>query len=890
MKLNKRLFSIALWLMFAAAGSVLCVLSGLYLYLSPELPAIDSLRDVKLQTPLRIYTADGDLIAEFGERRRSPVKFDEIPQQYIDALLAAEDNEFFEHSGVSLKGILRAATQLILTGERGQGGSTITMQIPRNYEFLSRRKTFARKFNEILLAFRIEKELTKEEILELYVNVIFLGNRAYGIKAASQVYYGKSLHQLSLAQIAMIAGLPKGPSIMNPIVNPPRALARRNWILGRMLELNKITDEQYNQAVLEPVSAEYHRSINDVDAPYVAEMARAKAIGLFGLKAYTEGYSLYTTVNGEFQNSAKQAVVDGLLTYDSRHGYRGPELQLELSSSTVLQVRPETEAPESDAPGADSEDSLPTPLFSQVPEETLLQWHKSLADIPAYGDLLPAAVVTLDEQSFTATLADGSLRKVEWEQGISAARRYINENTRGPSPTTASDVVALGDVVRLKQTPDNNWQLSQVPEAQATLVALNPENGAILSLVGGFDFSQSHFNRATQAKRQPGSNFKPFVYTAALENGMTPATIINDAPIVFDDAKLESTWRPENDGGRFDGPTRLRKALYRSRNLVSIRILQEIGIGNAISGMNRFGFNEKDLPRDLTLALGSLSLTPLEVVTGYAVFANGGYQVEPYLTQRIVDTDGRVVFEAQPRTVCRDCDAEIENENLQSPLRVESNSPSSAQAEEPEPLPTASLNGPYIETFELTGDPFALSFHIKSLLGTLEPADYPRAPKVLDDRIAYIMDSILKDVIQRGTGVRAKVLGRTDLGGKTGTTNGPIDAWFSGYSASVAATTWVGFDANTELGKREYGGSAALPIWIDFMRTALANTPEYKRPQPAGLVTVRIDPETGDRARSDDPDAIFEIFRSENVPELKDAPTQQASPYGAEEILTEELF
>ena len=884
MKLNKRLFHIALWLIFAGTGTALCVLSGLYLYLSPELPAIDSLRDVKLQTPLRIYTADGDLIAEFGERRRSPVKFDEIPQQYIEALLAAEDNEFFEHSGVSLKGILRAATQLILTGERGQGGSTITMQIPRNYEFLSRRKTFARKFNEILLAFRIEKELTKEEILELYVNVIFLGNRAYGIKAASQVYYGKSLHQLSLAQIAMIAGLPKGPSIMNPIVNPPRALARRNWILGRMLELNKITDEQYNQAVLEPVTAEYHRSITDVDAPYVAEMARAKAISLFGLKAYTEGYSLYTTVNGEFQNSAKQAVVDGLLTYDSRHGYRGPELQLALTPDATLEARPETEAPENDGQNADSNENSHPSLFSQVPDEALTQWQKSLADIPAYGDLLPAAVVTLDEQSFTATLADGSLRKVEWEQGISTARRYIDENTRGPIPSEASDVVALGDVVRLKQQPGNNWVLSQVPEAQATLVALNPENGAILSLVGGFDFSQSHFNRATQAKRQPGSNFKPFIYTAALENGMTPATIINDAPIVFDDAKLESTWRPENDGGRFDGPTRLRKALYRSRNLVSIRILQEMGIGNAISGMYRFGFNESDLPRDLTLALGSLSLTPLEVVTGYAVFANGGYQVAPYLTQRIVDADGKVVFEAQPATVCRDCG--IDEDTLISPLNVESTPPPAEPGRQSSDL----LNGPYIETFELAGDPFSLSFNIKSLLGTLEPADYPRAPKVLDDRIAYIMDSILKDVIQRGTGVRAKTLGRTDLGGKTGTTNGPIDAWFSGYSASVAATTWVGFDANTELGKREYGGSAALPIWIDFMRTALAGTSEYKRPQPSGLVTVRIDPETGDRARSDDPDAIFEIFRSENVPELKDAPTQHTSPYDAEEILTEELF
>ncbi len=849
MKLNKTFLIVTAWFTFAGAGGTLSVLAGMYLYLSPQLPSVQSLRDVKLQIPLRVYSADQKLIAEFGEKRRTPIKFDEIPQTYIDALLSAEDDNFFEHHGVSLKGLMRAATQLALTGRRASGGSTITMQVARNY-YLSRRKTFARKFNEILLALRIEQELPKQEILELYVNVIFLGNRAYGIHAASQVYYGKPLDQLSLAQYAMIAGLPKGPSIMNPIANPPRALERRNWILGRMLELDVITEQQHSVAINEPVTARYHSGIVDVNAPYVAEMARSKAIELFGLEAYEQGYRVYTTVDSRLQNSARNAVVNGLLTYDARHGYRGAEKVLEI---TVEEPQATTVEP---GDGEEASEQPDSPVITYERE----QWLKVLKNTPVFGDLQPAAVLGIDEQSFTALLASDEEVEIRWQQGISGARAYINENARGPSPKQAADVVSVGDLIRLKQKEDG-YHLSQIPEAQASLVALNPKNGAILSLVGGFDFNQSHFNRATQAKRQPGSNFKPFIYTAALENGMTPATIINDAPFVVEDAALETVWRPENSNNRFDGPTRLREALYRSKNLVSVRVLREIGIGNAIRGMSRFGFDESSLPRDLSLALGSQGNTPLEVATGYAVLANGGHRVQPYLIELIQSANGEAIYEALPATVCESCDEEL------------------AVDVEPE----------FKEPFDFNEDPFKLPFEIKSLLGVLEEQDYPRAERVLEERVAYIIDSMMKDVIRRGTGVKARALGRNDLGGKTGTSNGPNDVWFSGYNGAIAATTWVGFDQFSPLGKREYGGTAALPIWIDFMGDALKGRPETQRTQPQGVVTVKIDPETGERARPGDPDATFEIFRSENAPELQTATAPEQMPY-EEESLAEDIF
>ncbi|WP_084591645.1 penicillin-binding protein 1A [Gilvimarinus agarilyticus] len=801
------------WLLVAGCGATGVTFAGLYLYLNPKLPDVQSLRQVKLQTPLRIYSSDNRLIGEFGEQRRTPINYDEIPPLYIKALLSAEDAQFYDHNGVSIRGLLRATSQLLQTGQIQSGGSTITMQLARNF-FLTLQQTFARKFNEILLALQIERELSKEEILTLYNNKIYFGNRAYGIQAAANVYYGKNIDQLTLPQWAMIAGLPKAPSAYNPLANPERALIRRNWILGRMLELGHIDQATWKTATTAPVTATYHGLTPELYAPYVAEMARQDAITRFGSAAYTDGYSVYTTVNARLQEVAQSAIVDGLITYDQRHGYRGPEQQLAADATTK-------------------------------------QWLVTLQDIPVYGGLTPAVVSYIEEQSATLLLPDGTETRLEWDQGISAARPYLSENYRGDKPSQASDVLAPGDVIRLRHTPEGPT-LAQLPAAEAALVSLDPLDGAIISMAGGFDFEQSHFNRVTQATRQPGSSFKPFIYTTALEHGYTPATIINDAPIVIEDASLEGTWRPENDGGSFLGPMRMRTALYRSRNLVSIRILRALGMDTAHESLARFGFDKDALPRDLSLALGSHDVTPLDLARGYTTFANGGFAVQPYLVKRIEAVDGSLVFNATPDTVCRNCDAPASQE------------PSEARTLE-----------------ELLNEETP----------TEEPSDTPPpAKRILDAQTAFIADSMLRDVIARGTGKRARVLERGDIAGKTGTTNGPRDAWFAGYNPDIVTITWLGFDNNTPLGNREYGGSAALPIWIDYMRAALADKPERPAERPDGIVTVRIDPETGLRAGPQDPDAIFEIFRVDNVPAKAEGNDTGTSSQGAPEVLPEELF
>lgn len=856
------------WLICAGIGGVLTVFCGAHLYLSPTLPSVDSLRDVRLQTPLRIYSNDGKLIGEIGEKRRTPIQYEDIPQAYIDALLSAEDDQFYSHSGVSIKGLMRAFSQILMSGDIQGGGSTITMQVARNF-FLTKRQEFKRKFNEILLALRIERELSKEDILELYVNVIFLGNRAYGIQAASQVYYGDTINKLSVAQLAMIAGIPKAPSTMNPLANPDRALERRNWILGRMLELSKLDEQAYQSALAEPITASYHGNSLDLSASYVAEMARRKAVDMFGTKAYTDGYRVYTTLDGDLQNSARQAVIKGLLEYDQRHGYRGPEQQLDVPE-TVAQLLDTNATPE------EATTTDPDTHSTETGQNTLLlkSWHTALLaalkDIPTYADLESAVVVNVQERQATVLSKGGETIQLGWDQGLSSAKPHINVNAVGRAPDKASDVVALGDVVRLRLNNKGERHLAQLPEAQAALASLNPRNGAILALVGGLDFRQSNFNRAIQAKRQPGSNFKPFVYTAALENGYTAASIINDAPIVFDDSQLETAWRPENSGGNFYGPTRLRKALYRSRNLVSIRVLRSIGIRAAIEHIDRFGIDRESLPRDLSLALGSLSMTPLEVATGYAVFANGGHRVEPYFIERILNYDGEPVYEAMPLTVCHQC----ERNSLDDFEQLETED-------------ATSFNSP----FEFTGDAFAISRKTKSKLGGLEPEDYPRAPRVLDERVGYIMDSMLKDVVRRGTGTKAKVLKRRDLAGKTGTTNDSTDTWFSGYAGDLVTTAWMGFDDMSTLGRREFGSSAALPIWVHFMRDALQNRPEMEVPQPSGLVTVRINPETGKRAKPGEPGAIFEIFRDDQVPEFGDDNDSTPSNWeDTNEVITDDIF
>ncbi len=834
--MKKALLLFAGWSLLASIFGSIAVLSGTYLYLNPSLPDVETLKEIELQVPLRVFSADGKLIGEFGEKRRDPITFEEVPQTLIDAILSAEDDGFYSHQGVDIKGLLRAVSQLVLSGSIQSGGSTITMQVARNF-FLTRNQTFSRKFNEILLAIKIEQELTKEEILTLYLNKIYLGNRAYGVKAASQVYYGKPVNELTIAQIAMISGLPKAPSTFNPIINPSRALVRRNWIIGRMLSLGKIDQTEHDAAITEPVSASYHGQKLDLYAPYVAEMARDTALSLFGESAYTRGYNIYTTVDSRLQAAGQQAIVNGLLAYTQRHGYRGPERRLGLNMLTALPANNNENGDENNTPNTATVVAPSKQPPSGVGNVNLLPWITELKQIPNYGDLHAAAVISIEKKAFTAILATGEAITIGWKNGLSTTRAYVNENFSSPPSNTASKIVKLGDVVRVIKKEDGQWTFSQVPKVQGALTALDPNNGAIKTIVGGFDFNHSSFNRAYQAKRLPGSNFKPFVYSIALENQLTAASIFNDAPIVVEE------WRPENSGGKFYGPTRLRKALYLSRNLVSIRLLRTIGIETAVNGLGRFGIEKDTLARDLSIALGTHVMTPLEVATGYTVFANNGHKVNPFIIDHITDSQNTVIFQENPLTVTPQTNTTAISTDF---TEIQSIIDANNQQEFHHGLPTPNPDD----------------------IGVKVNKNTPAAPRVMDERVAYIMNSILRDVVERGTAKKAKQLQRKDIGGKTGTTNGPTDAWFSGYNQHLVATAWVGFDNNSKIGKREYGGTAALPIWIEFMRAALDNTSDELPPQPNGIVTARIDPETGEITTPDNPSGIDEMFLEENVPEV----------------------
>jgi len=785
MKILRALLRLTLFGLFGS----LWLFAGVYLYLSPNLPDVATLRDVKLQTPMRVYTRDGQLIGQFGEQKRTPLSFEDIPPQFVQALLAAEDANFFRHSGIDMAGLLRAVSELVLTGEKGSGGSTLTMQVARNY-FLSLERTFMRKFNEILLAIEIERALDKREIFELYFNRVFLGHRAYGFEAAAQVYYGKSIRELDLAQFAMLAGIPKAPSRNNPISGPVAGKQRRDWILGRMRELGYIDQSQYSAAVAEPDTATHHGEQLSFSAHYAAEMVRQEMLDRYGMAAYNDGYQVYTTIDSKLQQVARKAVIDGLLKYDDRHGYRGPEQKL--------------------------------PPREIAPRQA---WLDALAQTAVIADLAPAVVTEVGEDQVAILFTDGSQGSVLWENGLRQASPYINESAVGSRPTSPAEVLAVGDLIRVSHAEDGSWHLSQVPEAQAALVSLRPDDGAIISIVGGLGFELSKFNRATQALRQPGSNFKPFLYSAALESGFTAASIINDAPVVVEDGSIDDgMWRPENDEGKFYGPTRLRWALTKSRNLVSIRLLQQLGVDKLLDYIARFGFDTSKFPRNLSLALGTQVMSVMDVAAAYAVIANGGYRVEPYLIDRIEDMDGREVYKATPLTVCRDCEAV-----------------------------------PAEATPELSME------EILAGSAAAQPS-LPQAPRIMDARVNFIIDSILKDVITKGTGRGALVLKRSDIAGKTGTTNGPMDVWFSGYNSEVITSTWVGFDNYTPLGRREFGGTAALPIWIEYMREALRDIPQRQRPVPPGIVSVRIDPDTGLLAKSGQANAIFEYFLKETVP------------------------
>lgn len=853
-KINKKLLNFTMWAFLLVFMGVIAGLSGIHLLLSPNLPEIDSLKEVELQTPLRVYSIDNKLIGEFGEKRRDPISIDESPQALIDAIISAEDDDFYQHNGVDIKGLLRAISQLALSGEIQSGGSTITMQVARNF-FLSREQTFSRKFNEILLALKIERYLSKSEVLELYLNKIYLGNRAYGVKAAAQVYYGLPLSQLSLAQTAMIAGLPKAPSTFNPIINPSRALIRRNWILNRMASLKKITQDELKVALEEPVTARYHGQNLDVNAPYIAEAAREYALELFGEKAYINGYKIYTTVDSNLQLTAQKSIVTGLLNYDKRHGYRGPEDQWDPALLEPLDQAANTEEEGS----------------KQLKNVNLIPWLEKLKQIPSYGGLEPAVVIRVGEKQISALTALGTTVDINWKAGLSEAKPFVNENFAGKAPESPAKVAAIGDVIRIYQSEDQQWYFSQVPEIESALVSINPYDGSINALAGGFDFARSRFNRVTQAKRQPGSNFKPFIYATGFENGLSPASTINDAPIVIEDKSLEGAWRPENSSGKFYGPTRLRKALYLSRNLISIRLLRTIGISKAIESMARFGMDADAIPRNLSMALGSYVMSPLEVATGYSVFANGGFKIEPYLVHHIRDRHDEILYKAMPLVT-----PNKQALAFKAPL-VAVNSAQETELTEVALLDKESLDKPNIEESALSVVEGAPNNNIEILetpeTFIVELENQP-ATRVLDERIVYMMNSIMRDVVKRGTGRRAQVLGRNDLAGKTGTTNGPIDAWFSGFNDHTVTTTWVGFDDNKKLGRGEYGGISALPIWVDYMRVALEGVPDTIRPQPNGIVTIRVNADTGERARLSDPNGIYEIFLKENAPaELQDIET-----------------
>jgi len=828
---TSRLFA---WLFLTGLSVAVIVTSGFYLYLRPGLPPVHQLLDIKLQTPLRVYSKDNRLIAEFGEKRRAPITIEQIPTIQLQAFMAAEDSRFYEHFGVDIKGLARAAIELVSTGEIQSGGSTITMQVAKNY-FLSRDRTFIRKFNEILLALQIERELDKNRILELYLNKIYLGNRAYGIAAAAQVYYNKPVSELSLAQMAMLAGLPKAPSAFNPLANPDRAMIRRNWILGRMRDLEYITPDAHELAVSAPITASYNSTETEVDADYVAEMARSEMVRRFGEDAYTDGYTVTLTVDGKKQQVATEALRNGLEAYDRRHGFRGP--------------------------------------VGQIDQETLANSELSdlILNYPRIESLLPAIVKDVDDESGEVSVHARRIGSAVMPfETMTWAKRYKTENLTGPEPEKPSDVVSPGDVIYVRaQDPlqaspeaDTNEQqpqvdepeqpaavnvaLAQIPRVEGALISLEAKTGAIEALTGGYSFGQSKYNRATQARRQPGSTFKPFLYLSALESGMTPATIYNDAPIVFDDSELETAWRPQNSSGQFYGPTRLREALYRSRNLVSIRLLRDLGIEKTLDYLAQLEIPTENMPDNLSLSLGSGQLTPMELARGMAVIANGGYDVEPYLIETISNFNGEIIYQAPETVLCEENCNELSEQATSD--EKESDVATAADSSE------SNDESPEVRVMR----------------------------RLADERAVFILHSMMQDVIRRGTGRRALALGRDDIAGKTGTTNEQKDTWFAGFNHEVATTTWVGFDQPAPLGRREFGASTALPIWLDYMEVALEGAPSSLMPRPNGIVNIRINPETGQRARPGE-DGVFEVFREEDAPPPLTSETENDGNGGSEE-------
>ena len=716
---------------FAAMCVALVVAGGLVLGYAlvvawPNMPSLDALTDYRPKVPLRIYTSDHVLIGEFGEERRDVVHFKDVPDSLKKAILAIEDARFYDHGGVDLTGIIRAGFVALTNGHASQGASTITMQVARNF-FLSSEKTYTRKIYEMLLAYRIERALTKDQILEVYMNQIYLGQRAYGFASAARVYFGKDLKDITLAEAAMLAGLPKAPSAYNPVVNPKRAKVRQEYILQRMLELNFITREQYDEAVAQPLVVKGPGRDFSVHAEYVAEMVRQMMYAQYREETYTRGFNVVTTIDSADQQVAYTALRKGIMDYERRHGYRGPEGFIELPA------------------GADDRE--------QAIDDALLE-H------PDNGELIAAVVTAASPRQITVAFIDGSTATIEGDN-LRFASGALSTNAQ------PNRRIRPGAIVRVVKSDTGKWSITQLPQVEGAFLSIIPQDGAIRSLVGGFDYNKNKFNHVTQAWRQPGSSFKPFIYSASLDKGLGPATVINDGPLYFSAAETGGQpWEPKNYGGGFEGPMSMRTALQRSRNLVSIRILNHIGTKYAQQYITRFGFDAERHPAYLPMALGAGQVTPLQMAGAYSVFANGGYRVNPYLIAEVTDPNGAIVARAQP-------------------LVAEQN-----------------------------------------------------APRAIDARNAYVMNSLLQSVAQRGTGARTNILKRTDLAGKTGTTNDSHDAWFAGYQHTLAAIAWIGYDNPRSLGDRETGGGLSLPVWIDYMGAALKGVPEFKPTVPDGVESL----------------------------------------------------
>jgi len=852
------------WLMlFAGLGLVGALfvgtgVIGAYYYVAPSLPQAETIRQIPLQIPLRIFSRDGRLIEEIGERRRILVSYDDLPPFVVDAFVAAEDSRFFEHPGIDYRGILRAGILLLRTGEISGGGSTITQQLARDY-FLTREQLFTRKLREAFLAYKIEQEFSKEEIMALFVNKMFFGQRAYGVAAAAQVYYGKSLADINIAEAATLAGVLPAPSDYNPVRNATNAIIRRSYVLDRMHALGFISDQELQLATAYPLESKLHGTANELSAPYVAEMVRQEMLKRYGESTYSAGYQVVTTLDSKMQAAGNYAVRNGLLEFTRRRGYRGPITNIGLDPTVLLQP------------------------YVSWPEAA----QRALQDYGNPAGLSVAIVTTLNEDnSASILLQDGSLATLPWH-GISWAKPQIDLVTTGDAPQSAADVLAPGDIIYVMPITIGGWALAQVPKAQSALVSLDPMDGAITSLVGGLDFSLSKFNRANQALRQPGSAFKPFIYAAALAAGNTLSTIVLDAPVVINSAALERLWRPVNYSGRFYGAQRVREGLVKSMNLLSVRLLlNNTGIGNAIRFLEPFGFPAGTLIRNGSLALGGGDASPLDMAQGYATFANGGYAVKPYVIDSIFGPAEELLYRAEPFVVCPECEPGEPADEALAAAKVMRDSV--LLAEDPAQA-TDAADERYVEAKLAIDNEYDTSFSLEQMaeLGeSYQPdatlaadlfADVKVANRIISPQIAFLIQDAMRDVIRRGTGVRANALGRRDLSGKTGTSNDRRDAWFAGFNARTVAIVWVGYDDSLPLGPREEGSRTALPIWVEFMRIALQGVAESRMDMPEGIVTVRISKSTGCPASATHPfaDVMFEHYREDSVPECENLDTQQ---------------